>query len=62
MAKAKETTATLADRIKELPKGLKESEAKRELKWEGDDAEFREAFLTDYLGVSVKQKGKADGK
>lgn len=61
MAKAKEQTAGLAERIKELPPGLKESEAKRELKWDGDDAEFREAFLTNYLGVSVKPKDKSDG-
>lgn len=62
MAKAKEQAASLADRLKELPRGLKESEAKRKLEWTGDDAEFREAFLNDYLGVSVKRKGKANGE
>ena len=61
MAKAKEQAASLADRIKELPQGLKEAEAKRELKWDGSDAEFREVFLNDYLGVSVKPKDKSDG-
>ena len=58
----KTETASLAERLKKLPAGLKESQAKQELKWDGDDAEFREAFLTHYLGVSVKQKGKTDGK
>lgn len=59
---AKEKAKSLVERIKELPAGLKESEAKRRLEWTGDDVEFREAFLTDYLGVKVREKGKADGK
>jgi hypothetical protein len=58
----KTETESLVDRLKKLPEGLKESQAKQELKWDGSDVEFREAFLTHYLKVSVKPKGKANGK
>lgn len=58
----KQETESLSERIKKLPKGLKESQAKQKLGWNGDAVEFREAFLNDYLRVSVRKKEQADGK
>lgn len=60
--KTTQETESLSDRIKKLPKGLKESAAKRKLGWSGDAVEFREAFLTHYLGVSVRKKDKTNGE
>lgn len=49
---AEAKTPTLVERIKALPKSLREKEVKAELKYRGKDKTFREAFL-EARGVSV---------